>query len=123
MLNKDMLRLVFANKKRFLALKQVKFIEVPLYDELSVRRLYPKLKQLPEFQQYFPDKLPNNRFPDRVYMFNVLNTTHHEYCQKLVSHANKQRATASEGKAESNEIKVSEEWYNKLTEIPFISSK
>ena len=49
MLNKDMLRLVFANKKKFLALKDVKFIEVPLYDELSVKRLYPKLKRLEKF--------------------------------------------------------------------------
>ena len=41
MLNKDFLKQVFAGDKKLLELKQVKWICVPVYDELAVHKIWP----------------------------------------------------------------------------------
>ena len=43
MLNKDFLKDVFAERKALLRLDQVQRIQVPLYEELSVVKLWPML--------------------------------------------------------------------------------
>ena len=74
MLNKDFLKEVFTNKKRLLKLHEVTRICVPLYDELSVIKLWPMMKKDEEFMKFFPTKMPKGRVPDREYFFNILNT-------------------------------------------------
>lgn len=48
MMTKDVFRDVFAGKKNILKLKDVNFIHVDKYDELSVKNLYSRLVSLPE---------------------------------------------------------------------------
>ena len=79
-INKDYLSLVLQDKKKLLRLDEVKKVEVPLYDELSVVNLWPLMKQDAQFMQYFPDKMPKGRVPSREYFFNVLNTVKNDYC-------------------------------------------
>ncbi len=43
MLNKDFLKEVFSGKKKLFKLTAVKFKHIPLYDELSVVKLWPML--------------------------------------------------------------------------------
>ena len=45
MMNKDFLKEIFVNEKRLLKLNEVQRINVPLYDELSVMKLWPMMKQ------------------------------------------------------------------------------
>jgi len=45
MINKDFLKEVFAEDKDLLELKKVKWINVPLYDELSVVSIWPMTKE------------------------------------------------------------------------------
>ena len=66
MINKDFLKEVLANDKKLMELKQVNYINVPKYDELSVTQIWPMLKDDAEFMQFFPSKLPKGRLPDRV---------------------------------------------------------
>ena len=40
-MNKDFLKEVLTGEKRLLALNEVKYVNVPLYDELSVVALWP----------------------------------------------------------------------------------
>ena len=56
--------------------------------------LYPQLRADKEFQQFFPDVYPKDKGPPRDYFFNVLNTVHPKYLEKLLTHANEQRMTA-----------------------------
>ena len=42
--NKDYMKLVFMDKKGFLENSKVKSVEVPLYDELSVKQLWPLMQ-------------------------------------------------------------------------------
>ena len=81
MLNKDFLKDVFVNKKRLFKLSEVKRICVPLYDELSVIKLWPMMKNDEDFKMFFPTKMPKGRRPDRDYFFNILNTLQGEYLE------------------------------------------
>ena len=85
---KDFLRDVFAEKKQLFKKADMKYITVPAYDELSVRRLWPQLKKDPEFAKYFPSKFPKDKGPPREYFFDVMNTLFPEYLAKLMAHAN-----------------------------------
>ena len=72
---------------------------------------------------YFPDVLPKNRLPEREYFFNILNTTHGEYMQKLIHHACQQRNSAEAPDMEHETILVSNKMMAQLEEMPFVSSK
>ena len=86
-INKDFLKDVLAEKKHLLRLDQVKWINVPLYDELSLKNLGPQMCNDDQFTQFFPDNMPKGRSIDRTYFFNVLNTIHPEYTQSIVKYA------------------------------------
>ena len=51
--NKDFLRLVFADKKRLFKKKQIDFIHVPHWDELSVKNMWKDLQKDKSFTLYF----------------------------------------------------------------------
>ena len=87
MLNKDFLKEILVNQKRLLKLHEVKRICVPLYDELSVVKLWPMMRDDEEFMQFFLTKMPKGRVPDREYFFNIMNTVQSEYLQQLITHA------------------------------------
>ena len=123
MVNKDFLKQVFVHEKKLLKLSEVKFKHVPLYDELSVVKLWPLMQEDKEFMQFMPSKLCKGRIPDRDYFFNVLNTINEEYVQRLVEHANSERNSAEAAKMESQVIEVAEDWLQQLRQVPFISSK
>ena len=61
MMNRDFLRQVLKGEKRLLPLKDLRTIVVPKFDELAVVKLFPLMKNNPEFMAYFPDNLPKGR--------------------------------------------------------------
>ena len=61
MLTKDFVKKVFADDKKLFKLKDVNFVNAPHYDEISVKNLYPKLMELENMKDYFPDKYPKGR--------------------------------------------------------------
>ena len=69
-------------------------MQVPHYDELSVRNIYPMFKKDPEFAKYFPDAYNQGKGPSRDYFFGILNTLYPEYLGKVRGHANEMRWTA-----------------------------
>ena len=76
MFTKDYAKEIFSDKKQLIKKKNVLFIEVPKFDELSVKNLYDELLALDNMETYFPDKYPKGRQCDREYLFNVANTLH-----------------------------------------------
>ena len=52
--NKDFLRDVFADRKSLFLKSEIKYIDVPLYEELSVKNLWAEFKEDKAFMQYFP---------------------------------------------------------------------
>ena len=88
MLNKDFLREVFTEKKGLLKLTEVKWRNVPFYDELAVKKIWPDVQNDPEVMFFMPSKLPKGRVPDREYLFNVLNTVREGYVTSICEFAN-----------------------------------
>ena len=95
MINKDFLKEVLAEEKDLLELKDVSWINVPLFDELSVINIWPMTKEDEQIKRYFPEKLPKGRVPDREYFFNILNTFQPVYVDQIIRHANDQRNSVS----------------------------
>lgn len=123
MLNKDFLKEIFIEEKQLLRLNQVKWINAPLYDELSVINLWPMMKDDEDFQRFFPSKMAKGRVPDREYFFNVLNTYHQKYVEQIIRHANEQRNSVSTDARAKEAIEVSDDWWQALNAVPFISCK
>jgi hypothetical protein len=84
MINRDYLREVMADQKRFLKMSEVRWVNVPQFEELSVQAIYPIIAKDAEVKIYFPEKLAKNKLPDRDYMYNVVNTLRPEYVKNLV---------------------------------------
>ena len=119
MLNKDFMKQLLTEAKRLLDLHAVRHVNMPRYDELSVKRFWPLMQTDAVFMLYMPDPTPDGRVPEREYFWNVLNTLQTAYVQQLIKHANAQRMTVQEDGADA--IEISEEWWQKLTALPFVS--
>ena len=78
MITKDHMKKVLREEKDFLKLAEVKFCEVPAFDEIGVKNIYDKVVNRPGMAKYFPDKFPKGRQCCREYMYNVWNTMHPE---------------------------------------------
>ena len=112
---------MFAGEKQLLKKNAVTTIEVPYYDELSVKRLWPQYKKDPEFQKYFPDAFPGDKGPSREYFFGILNTLYPEYLKKVMAHSNDMRWTAQAPDTQKTTIKITEAWRKELESMPYLS--
>jgi hypothetical protein len=123
MLNKDYLRLLLKDGKKLMPLRDVRTVNVPKFDELSVKNIFPKKMDDPRFMAYFPDKSPRGRWPNRTYFFNILNTLEPGQTEEMIRHANKLRNAVQEGEREDQNVVVTEEWWQALHKTPFVSGK
>ena len=53
-MNKDFLKEVFNGTKALYGINDVKYINVPLYDEISVVDMWPRMQGNAEFMRYLP---------------------------------------------------------------------
>jgi hypothetical protein len=68
MINWDHLRQVMADEKRFLRTSEVRWVNVPQFNELAVKAIYPVIAKNPEVMIFYPDKLAKKKLPDTHYM-------------------------------------------------------
>lgn len=52
-----------------------------------------------------------------------MNTVMSEYVEHIIKHANSVRATKAHNAEEAQTIEITDDWYEKLSAIPFISCK
>ena len=90
-MNKDFLKQVLGDEKRLLPIADCRFINVPKFDELSVKNIFPLFAEDAEVMQYFPDSFPREKGPTRDYFFTVLNTVRPDYLARVIKHANNVR--------------------------------
>ena len=122
MFTKDFAKEVFAGRKRLLKMREVKFINVTKFEELSVKGLYDKFIGLEGMKFYFPDKYPKGRQCDREYMFNVANTLYEEITTELIHHAHLQRNHIETDKKKQESVLISDHWKNELKSLPMSAS-
>ena len=121
--NKDFLKQVFAGKKQLIPRNQLRPIEVPHYEELSVDALIKDVMTIPDLGKFFPEqKTPVNR-PDREFFFNIINMVDLNYLSALIRHAQGLRFGSSGPSKEDNIIEVNEYWRKELEASPYYSSK
>ena len=123
MVNKDFIKAVLTEQKSMLPLSEVKWVNVPHYDELSVKAFLPKFTGDGEFMKYIPDITMESRIPARDYFWNILNTVRPEYVKNVIEHANNLRMKANDETKPDEYIEVSAAWWSKLTAVPFVSCK
>ena len=88
MINKDFIKQVLRDEKKLLDINKVKYVNVPYYDELSVKNFWPRVQEDTEFMKYMPDPTPDGRIPDRKFFWNVLNTVQPKYVKDVITYAN-----------------------------------
>jgi hypothetical protein len=57
-------------------INQINYILVPIYEELSVKKILDMVKNESEIISYLPDELLTKKIPEREYFFNILNTVY-----------------------------------------------
>ena len=119
MVNKDFIRQILAEEKELMEVDAVRQVNMPKYDELSVKNFWPRMQDVPRVMRFFPDKLPKGRLPDHDYFWNVFNTLEEPYVRQLIAYANAQRNSAQAEGMQAQSIVVSNEMANKLIQYPF----
>ena len=102
---------------------QLRPIDVPRYDELSVVHLIKDIMAQPELAKFFPEQKTPADLPDREYFFNIINTAHHGYLNAVIKHAQDLRFAGKQPQDEKNIIEVNEQWQKELQASPFYSRK
>ena len=72
-------------------LNKVNHVQLPKFDEISVKNLYPKLIILEGVAEYFPTTYPKGWLCDRSYLFNIANTIHPDIVKEVIDYALSQR--------------------------------
>lgn len=52
---KDFLKEVLTEDKDLLPIQEVKWVNMPRFDELAVKSIMPEVRKFPEAMRYFPD--------------------------------------------------------------------
>ena len=94
-----------------------------MFDELSVKRMWPLFKEDLHLRSYFPDYPEGKKLPDRTYFFTILKHCHGDYYDKCLFEANNNRNSVSDEVNKNKAIVMTENWKKILTAIPFVSSK
>ena len=74
LVTKDFLKDVLQGHKKLLKMSEVRFINAPLFDEISVKHLYNDVSKQELVKDYFPDSFPKGCQCDRAYFYNVWNS-------------------------------------------------
>lgn len=120
---KDFLKEVFAGRKHLVPCAQIRPIDVPRYDELSVVTLIKDVMSQASLAKFFPEQKTHADLPDREFFFNIINTTEPEYLAALIKHAHEVRLKGMNPQDNPNTIEVTDQWVKELQASPFYSSK
>ena len=63
---------------------EVKHVDIPHYEELSVKNIFPMMKDNKNFMQYFPSKYSKGKAPNRDYFFNLMATLEPDYLWQII---------------------------------------
>ena len=83
-----------------------------MFDELSVKNLYPDAMKDPLLRDYLPDlEMTSNRLPERDFFFGILGTLKNVYLNKIIQDASRVRNEADEKDPAKDFIMLADDWY------------
>jgi hypothetical protein len=112
-------------KEEKLALKQneVVHMEIPNYQEISVKNLYADAISDQELAKYLPSKEQlSGKLPERDFFFGILCTLRRQYMLDIIEDAQKKRFKLTDDDKEKKAIIISENWMKELMKHPYHSS-
>ena len=104
-------------------LSAVKKIEVPHYEELSVKNMMAAYSRDEKFMAYMPEVRAKGKVQHRQYMFDVFNSLYPETLAKIIKEAKMKRSVIAETEEKKETILMNEDWIKELKSVPFKSSK
>jgi len=118
------MRDILSEAKMCLKQNEVNHMEVPCYQEISVKNLYADAMKDELLTKYLPTKEQlSGRLPERGFFFGLLCTLRNQYMRDIIAAAQKARFTVEEGASGEKGIAISEAWMAELQKHPYHSSK
>ena len=99
-------------------------LEIPNYQELSVKNLYEDAMKDPVLAKYLPNKdQVSNKLPEREFFFGVMCSLRKQYMADIIAEAQAKRFKIQEGEQPQDAIVLTEAWMQELQKHPCHSSK
>ncbi len=99
-------------------------MEVPCYQEISVKNLYEDAMKDDLLVKYLPKKEHmSGRLPEREFFFGLMCTLRNQYMKDIIAGALKARTTVGEDDKKIKAINISQAWMAELQKHPYHSSK
>jgi hypothetical protein len=118
------MRDILSETKSHLRQNEVNHMEVPHYQEISVKNLYEDAMKDEVLAKYLPTKQQlSGRLPERGFFFGLLCTLRNQYMKDIIAEAQKARYTVAEDASGEKGISISEAWMAELQKHPYHSSK
>jgi len=118
------MRDILSEAKLYLRQNEVNRMEVPCYQEISVKNLYEDAMKDELLVKYLPSKQQlSGRLPERDFFFGLLCTLRNQYMKDIIAEAQKARYTIGDGASKDKGIAISEAWMAELQKHPYHSSK
>jgi hypothetical protein len=118
------MRDILSEAKLFLRQNEVNHMEVPCYQEISVKNLYEDAMKDELLVKYLPTKEQlSGRLPERDFFFGLMCTLRNQYMKDIIAGAYKARYTVAEDDTKKQAISISEAWMAELQKHPYHSSK
>ena len=118
------MRDILSEAKMFLRQNEVNRMEVPCYQEISVKNLYEDAMKDDLLVKYLPTKEQlSGRLPEREFFFGLMCTLRNQCMKNIIAGAHKARYTVGEDEKKNQAINISQAWMAKLQKHPYHSSK
>jgi len=118
------MRDILSEQKLFLRQNEVNHMEVPHYQEISVKNLYDDAMADEILSKYLPTKEQlGNRLPERDFFFGIVGTLRNQYMNDVIAEAHKKRFSVADDDAKKEGILISDAWLAELQKQPYHSSK
>ena len=105
------LRDILSDKKLHLKQNEVIRMEIPAYQELSVKNLYEDAMKDEVLSKYLPSpEQLSGRLPEKDFFYGVICTLRKQYMRDIIEAANKMRFKLDEGDDSNKGILISESW-------------
>ena len=117
------MRDLLSEAKLCLKQNEVNRMEVPCYQEISVKNLYEDAIKDEILAKYLPSKEQlSGRLPEREFFFGMLCTLKNQHMKDIIADAHKARYTVADDDAKKQGIVISEAWLAELEKHLFHSS-
>jgi len=118
------MRDILSDTKRHLKQNEINHMEVPNFQELSVKNMYNDALSDAVLCKYLPSKEQlSGKLPERDFFFGILCTLKNQYMKDVIADAQKKRYGVQPDDERKQGILITDTWFAELTKHPYYSSK